>query len=66
MDAMTWAPGITHFPPDCRASGLLLHVTSLPSRCGMLSAWNFRWLRELTSVTRRSGFVQAPLMVAAS
>src|SRR6185369_11691362 len=28
----------------------------------MLSAWNFRWLRELTTVTRRSGLARAPVM----
>jgi 4-alpha-glucanotransferase len=28
-------PGLSPFPPDYRASGLLLHVTSLPSRYGI-------------------------------
>jgi 4-alpha-glucanotransferase len=32
----------------------------------MLSSWNFHWLRELTGISNRSGYVPAPAMVAAS
>jgi 4-alpha-glucanotransferase len=32
----------------------------------LLSAWNFHWLKELTRITNRSGFVQSPVLEAAS
>jgi len=32
----------------------------------MLSAWNFQWLKELTKTSNRLGFLQAPVMEAAS
>jgi len=37
------------FPPESRASGLLLHVTSLPSPYGVgdLGAWAFSWIDRL-------------------
>jgi 4-alpha-glucanotransferase len=32
----------------------------------LLSSWNFQWLKELTNLANRSGFVQASVMEAAS
>jgi 4-alpha-glucanotransferase len=32
----------------------------------MLAAWNFHWLKDLTEVSNRSGFIQLPVMGAAS
>lgn len=42
-------PGIAPFPPGYRASGLLLHVTSLPSRYGIgdLGPQAFAWIDQL-------------------
>lgn len=42
--------GLAPFPPDYRASGLLLHVTSLPSRFGIgdLGPAAFAWIDRLS------------------
>src|SRR5215469_10477866 len=41
--------GLPPFPPDYRASGLLLHVTSLPSRYGIgdVGAAALTWINRL-------------------
>src|SRR5580692_8051569 len=48
---MTWLPktGAKVFPPEYRACGLLLHVTSLPSPYGIgdLGASAFSWIDRL-------------------
>src|SRR5580704_7093796 len=48
---MTWLPktGAKVFPPEYRASGLLLHVTSLPSPYGIgdLGPAAFSWIDRL-------------------
>lgn len=43
-------PTVAPFPPDYRASGLLLHVTSLPSRFGIgdLGPAAFAWIDRLS------------------
>jgi 4-alpha-glucanotransferase len=49
MDSRTVAPGIPPFPPGYRSSGLLLHVTSLPSPYGIgdLGPGAFSWVDRL-------------------
>jgi 4-alpha-glucanotransferase len=46
---------IPPFPPECRAAGLLLHVTSLPSRYGIgdLGASAFSWIDRLHDAGQR-------------
>src|SRR5947209_4941615 len=49
-------PGnIPPFPPDYRAAGLLLHVTSLPSPYGIgdLGPWAFSWVDRLHDAGQR-------------
>jgi 4-alpha-glucanotransferase len=58
--------GVPPFPPGYRASGVLLHITSLnvPGRAEgnwrwrctdeMLSTCAFEWLRDLTKLSGRS------------
>jgi hypothetical protein len=41
------------FPQDYRVSGLLLHVTSLPSPYGIGDVGPFEAMRELTKATNR-------------
>src|ERR1700752_2280420 len=49
MDTPTLAPRIPPFPAGYRASGLLLHVTSLPSPYGIgdLGAGAYEWIDRL-------------------
>jgi 4-alpha-glucanotransferase len=48
-------PSIPLFPPEYRASGLLLHVTSLPSRYGIgdLGSSAFSWVNRLHDTGQR-------------
>ncbi|MBV8049956.1 MAG: 4-alpha-glucanotransferase [Acidobacteriaceae bacterium] len=47
--------GVPPFPPGYRASGVLLHVTSLPSPCGIgdLGSAAFSWIDRLHSAGQR-------------
>ena len=49
MSADTQASHLTPFPPDYRACGVLLHVTSLPSPYGIgdLGPAAFAWIDSL-------------------
>jgi 4-alpha-glucanotransferase len=47
--------GVPPFPPDFRASGLLLHLTSLPSPYGIgdVGPWAFSWVNRLHDTGQR-------------
>src|SRR5499427_9234304 len=49
------APSVPPFPPEYRASGLLLHVTSLPSPFGIgdLGSSAFSWVNRLHDAGQR-------------
>ena len=51
MSETDGAPMVTPLPPDYRASGVLLHVTSLPSKFGIgdLGPAAFAWIDRLTN-----------------
>ncbi len=55
MSAETQATNIPPFPPDYRASGVLLHVTSLPSPYGIgdLGPTAFAWIDRLCEVGQK-------------
>ena len=48
-------PGLPPFPPDYRSSGLLLHVTSLPSPYGIgdVGPAALRWIDQLHDAGQR-------------
>ena len=49
MSSLGGRSGVLPFPPDFRASGLLLHLTSLPSPYGIgdVGPWAFSWVNRL-------------------